>query len=85
MRPAFQLPSAATFQSRLDLALCQNRRMSVVRRAWVVLLLALLLCPSPRADSDALIEQLGPDAETLRSQFNQDAETVRMLLILDPT
>jgi len=59
--------------------------MSVVRRAWVVLLLALLLCLSPQADSDAPIEQLGPDAEPLRSQFNQDAGSVRLLLLLDPT
>ncbi|HSC78650.1 MAG TPA: hypothetical protein VLB32_08800 [Candidatus Acidoferrales bacterium] len=59
--------------------------MSVVRRAGLVLLLALLLCSSARADSNTPIEQLGPDAELLRSQFNQDAGSIRLLLLLDPT
>jgi hypothetical protein len=59
--------------------------VTLARRTWIPVLLALLLCLSPQADSDAPIEQLGPDAEPLRSQFNQDAENVRLLLILDPT
>lgn len=59
--------------------------MSVVRRAWLVLLLALLLCLSPRAVAETPLVLLGPDAEPLRAAFNQDAEDVRLLLILDPT
>jgi hypothetical protein len=59
--------------------------MSVVRRAGLVLLLGLLLCPSPRAVAETPLVLLGPDAEPLRSQFNQDAGSIRLLLLLDPT
>jgi hypothetical protein len=59
--------------------------VTLARRTWIPVLLALLLCPSPRAVAETPLVTLGPDAEPLRSQFNQDVENVRLLLILDPT
>ena len=59
--------------------------MTIARRAWLGVLLALLLCLSPWAIAEAPLVLLGADAEPLRSQFNQDAGSVRLLLLLDPT